>query len=394
MAAANGPITTVHEEDGLSPYQGGQNLDLLLSTLMHNSGKKQTALIYESACRSLVDWFRPIVMCGRRCERWYFQCCFKLNCSRASGWACDQFPTLALTHYFGFIEAQMVGDPSVSYRHIRVAISDGVANIILSRPDVKNVLGIGPGSSRDEIADAFLNADNDDEVGCLLLTAEGNAFCAGGDLTKGASSERPSDERDFYDRLGKFYSSINSVRKPIVMAVNGLCLGAGLGLIAQADIVIAGEDARFGLIEGRIGHPGASEIVPIVGLMWAKFMILTGELLTADRAREIGLVLEVLPADSLVSKAQELARRIATIPRVGSILNKAAINAVREAQGREAGRTAARAIEAIAKFEAREAHAPDGALFEDVLRESGVSGLKAARDQQFKGGWLREEKKK
>src|SRR5699024_9665129 len=127
---------------------------------------------------------------------------------------------------------------------------------------------------------------DDDAVGCILLTAEGRAFCAGGDLTGVESAETPYDEFVFMRSLTEFYRRLRDVRAPIVAAVNGLCLGAGMGLVAQCDLVIAGDDARFGLVEGRIGHPGATEIVPIVGAAWAKFLILTGELIDAEHARD------------------------------------------------------------------------------------------------------------
>lgn len=274
------------------------------------------------------------------------------------------------------------------YNHINLALVDGVAHIRLNRPERMNVLGIGPGSSREEILLAAQQADADPEVGCILISAAGKAFCAGGDLSGIAPIETPFDEFSFIRQLDGFYAGLRGVRKPIVAAVNGLCLGAGMGFIAQCDIVLAGSDARFGLIEGRIGHPGATEIVPIVGAAWAKFLILTGELIDAERAQAIGLVLTVLPAESLLERATELARRVARIPRETAILNKAGIDAMMDAMGRQAGRITGRACDVTTKASAKYAMAPDGRRFEDIFREEGTAGLKRARDSQFSGGWL------
>lgn len=273
------------------------------------------------------------------------------------------------------------------YAHITTQLVEGVAHIRLSRPDRLNTLGVGSGSSRDEVVDAMRVADADDAVGCILLTAAGRAFCAGGDLS-GQVTVTPFDEFDFVRRVDEFHIAMRQIRKPIVAAVHGLCLGAGMALIAQCDLVVAADDARFGLIEGRIGHPGATDLVPIIGGTWAKFLILTGELIDAQLAERIGLVLAVTPADELYSTSLALARRIAAVPRESAILNKAAVDAVSDAMGRQAGRTSGRVHDVLTRASAKLATAPDGRRFEDIMRDEGTAGLKKARDQQFTGRWL------
>ncbi len=275
----------------------------------------------------------------------------------------------------------------MTYTHILYETRDGVAHVTLNRPEKMNALGIGPGSNRDEIARALAEADADPAVGCVLLSAAGRAFCGGGDLTGSKTPETVLDEHLFGEQLVKFYAGIRGLHKPVVAAVNGLCLGAGLGLIAQCDLVIAAEDARFGLIEGRIGHPGATEIVPLVGAAWAKFLILTGELIDARRAAEIGLVLTVVEPARLLERARDLAQRIARLPREAVLLNKATVDAMNEALTGTARRIG-RQHDAITKSMARHAKAPDGRNFEDIIRAEGIEGLKRARDQQFSGPWL------
>jgi len=274
------------------------------------------------------------------------------------------------------------------YSHITLGFNDGVAHIRLNRPERMNALGLGRGSSRDEIADAMHTADKDSSSGCILLSAVGPNFCAGGDLSGAPESVTPYDDFSFVRQLDDFYTSVRQVRKPIVAAVNGLCLGAGMGLIAQCDLVIAADDARFGLIEGRIGQPGATELVPIIGGAWAKFLILTGELIDARRAERIGLVLTVVANDELQERTTELAHRIAAVPREAAIMNKAAVDAVDDAMGRQAGRLAGRAYDVTTKAHAKWATAPDGRRFEDIIRQEGMAGLKRARNTQFSDSWL------
>jgi enoyl-CoA hydratase/carnithine racemase len=276
---------------------------------------------------------------------------------------------------------------SSQFQHLLYEVQGGVAEIVLNRPDKLNALGIGPGSNREEIIAALRQADADDAVGCILVRANGKAFCAGGDLSGGGAGT-PLDEHLFGASIVAFYAAIRAIHKPIVVAIHGLCLGAGMGFVAQCDLLVASSDARFGLIEGRIGHPGATELVPVIGAAWAKFLILTGELIDAERARSIGLLLCVEPPDQLLARTRELARRIASLPREGVLLNKACIADMSDAMGRAAARLVGRAHDSVTKSMAASAKAPDGRRFADILREGGVDALKRARDQQYQGNWL------
>jgi enoyl-CoA hydratase/carnithine racemase len=278
-----------------------------------------------------------------------------------------------------------------SYQHILYEVQAGVAHVILNRPDKLNALGIGPGSSRDEIGRALTIASEDDDIGSVLLRANGRAFCAGGDLTRisgKATPDTPRDNQIFNEEVLRFNAIIRGVRKPVIAAVHGLCLGTAMGFVSQCDFVIAADDARFGLIEGRIGHPGASDLVPVIGAAWTKYLIYTGEMIDAWRAERIGLVLSVEPADALETRATELAERLARMPREALHLNKACIETVMEASGRAAGRVAGRAQDAITKSMTSAARAPDGRYFEDILRSEGVAGLKSARALQYDTNWL------
>lgn len=277
---------------------------------------------------------------------------------------------------------------AMTWQHLIYDVEAGVAHIVLNRPERLNALGVGPGSNRQELVDALEQADADPEVGAIVISAAGRAFCAGGDMVGVPRSGAPLDDHLFIQAVDQANGRIRSISKPTVAAVQGLCLGTGLGLIAQFDFVVASDDARFGLIEGRTGHPGATEILAAVGETWAKFLILTGELIDARRAEWLGLVLAVVPAESLLNRCRDLATRLSRMPREATILNKAAVRSASEAMGRGAARDVGRARDTITRSMAFAARAPDGRPFVQILAEEGIAGLKRARDEQFVGSWL------
>jgi enoyl-CoA hydratase/carnithine racemase len=277
---------------------------------------------------------------------------------------------------------------SAPYEHILYEVSAGVAHLVLNRPDKLNAIGV---QTREEIGRALGAASADETIGCVLIRGNGRAFCGGGDLSRIGEAAAPDSLEDnqlLNQQIMAFNATIRSTDKPVIAAVHGLCLGTAMGFIAQCDFVIAADDTRFGLIEGRIGHPGATDLVPVIGAAWTKFLIMTGELIDAWRAERLGLVLTVEPADQLLARATDLAERLARMPREALGLNKAAIEAVLENSGRAEGRLAGRARDAITKTAAAQARAPDGRLFEDILRAEGMAGMKAARAQQYDENWL------
>jgi enoyl-CoA hydratase/carnithine racemase len=174
-----------------------------------------------------------------------------------------------------------------------------------------------------------------------------------------------------------------------VAAVHGVCLGAALSMVASCDLVLASTSAQFGLPEGRIGLVGATALVPVIGRQWAKFLMLTGETITAAQAREIGLVLTVEADDELFSRARDLAVRLARLPREAMLLNKRAIDSVADASGDAAGRIAGLAADAVTLANSGRAAAPDGRTFREIIDSEGMNGLKAARAAQYDAAWLR-----
>jgi enoyl-CoA hydratase/carnithine racemase len=261
-----------------------------------------------------------------------------------------------------------------------------VGVITLNRPEMLNAISGRAGGTRDQVVFALGLAEDDVEVGAVVLRGAGRAFCAGGDLTGNARRDRSIDDLHFAESADRLSRS----RVPVIAAVHGHCLGAGLLLAAACDFVIAAEGASFGFPEGRLGLIGASALVPVVGRQWAKFLTLTGESITASTAREIGLVLTVERDDVVYDRALDLAARIARMPRHGVELNRRAIDAVADASGESAARITALAHDTITLSMAAHATAPDGRTFRSIIESEGMSGLKSARTAQYTDPWLRQ----
>jgi enoyl-CoA hydratase/carnithine racemase len=275
--------------------------------------------------------------------------------------------------------------------HVLYAVADGVAEVRLNRPEVRNVLSAGPAGTRAQILHAIARAEADPDVGAVVVTAAGSSFCAGGDLTGGTPRETALEDAEFLEEADAFHRAMRSTSLPVVAAVHGHCLGAGLLLAASCDLVVSGHGASFGLPEGRLGLVGASYLVPVIGRQWAKFLILTGESISAERACEIGLVLTVVPDDVLTTRTMELARRLARMPRDGMLLNKRAVDAAADVGGDEAARAAGRAHDAVTLAMAKHATAPDGRTFRSIIASEGMAGLKAAREAQYADPWLTDD---
>ncbi|MCU4183471.1 enoyl-CoA hydratase/isomerase family protein [Acidiferrimicrobium sp. IK] len=264
---------------------------------------------------------------------------------------------------------------------------DGFAEIVLDRPDALNPISAASGGTRDQILAALAMAEADPAVGAAVIRGAGRAFSAGGDLTGNARRESAAEELGFVEGAARFHAALRATRIPVVAAVHGYCLGAALGLVAACDLVVASHEARFGLPEGRLGLVGATPLVPVIGRQWAKYLIMTGEMIGAEQAARIGLVLTVVAADGLVERARDLAGRLARMPSEAIALNKRAIDAT--ADGIESGGLATGvAHDAVTLANSSRAMAPDGRPFRDIIAAEGMDGLKKARAQQWDTPWL------
>lgn len=201
------------------------------------------------------------------------------------------------------------------FQHILYETADRIATITLNRPERLNAMDHGAGSMQREIIEALILADADVDVGCVIVTGAGRAFSSGGYMTSDhAPPDNAVDFLEFLRQEDNDNQKIMDLSKPVIGAVNGICYGAALMMVAHFDFVVASDKARFGLVETRFGGMGVDVLAYLVGSQWAKFLALTGELISAEKAREIGLVLAVVPHADLDRKTRDLARRIASLP--------------------------------------------------------------------------------
>lgn len=265
-------------------------------------------------------------------------------------------------------------------------VADGVLTITLNRPDRLNAMGHGPGSMQRAVVDLLVEADTDDSIGCVVITGAGRAFSSGGDVHRGKKKETGLDWYWFLREEDIDNERIRELRKPVIGAINGLCYGAGFMMVCHFDMLVASSAARFGLIETRFGGTGAEALNYLVGPTWAKFLALTGELITAEKAREIGLVVDVVAPESLMERAHDLAKRVASMPRDTMIMNRRLINAGMDASGWKAQKEAGIAFNAATNGAATP-RAWNGETFAD-LRKKGWDTYKEVRDAPFKKPWF------
>ena len=188
--------------------------------------------------------------------------------------------------------------------------SGHVATITYNRPDALNAVN---GELRRDLNGAFARFRDEEEAWVGIVTGAGRAFCAGADLRDGGGStgvfagtfwEKPT--------LNSFESGWE-IHKPVIAAVNGHCLGYGLTLVTWCDFVLASDRATFGYPEVRLGIPaivGAIRLPQRIAWADAMELLLTGERVDAERARQMGLVWRVVPHDDLLDEARALAERL------------------------------------------------------------------------------------
>jgi 3-hydroxypropionyl-coenzyme A dehydratase len=186
-----------------------------------------------------------------------------------------------------------------------------------------------------ELISTFQQLDKDDSVKVIVLTGEGDkAFSAGADIEY--MSKISADESEVYAKLGQEVTgTIENVSKPTIAAVNGFALGGGCEVAMSCDIRIASENARMGQPEVTIGIPpgwgGTQRLMRIVGIAKAKELVYTGKMIKANEAKEIGLVNNVVPLESLMDEVMSMAKTIASNATLAVRMSKTAINKGRNA---------------------------------------------------------------
>src|ERR1700683_247544 len=195
---------------------------------------------------------------------------------------------------------------------LREDTDDGVRVLTLNRPEARNALS---GALAEALYQALVDADADNRVRVLVLTGTDPAFCAGIDLKEAA---RAGDK--FFQNAGTAdcIAQVGQLSKPVIGAVNGATFTGGLELALSCDFLIASQRAIFADTHARVGllpRGGMTARLPqVVGGAMARRLSMTGEVVDAARAEQIGLVTEVVPHDRLLSRAIELASQIAEVP--------------------------------------------------------------------------------
>jgi enoyl-CoA hydratase len=193
-----------------------------------------------------------------------------------------------------------------------VDIADGVARVTLNRPSVRNALNPAMLAALDA---ALRRLEDDVAARAIVLRGAGDrAFCAGADLKGVADRGTTLQARESFGGLARILEYMARMRTPIIAQVRGYALAGGCGLAAGCDVVVAADDAVFGLPEIRVGLLPLVVMAPIlraVGRKRAMLMILSGEPVTAREAYEMGLVSRVVPPGDLESSVSALAATLA-----------------------------------------------------------------------------------
>jgi enoyl-CoA hydratase len=251
---------------------------------------------------------------------------------------------------------------------IKTEIRGRVGLITLNRAKVLNALS---NELMDEMAQAMRQFDANDDIGAIVLTGSEKAFAAGADI----AAMKDWSYADVYkqDYLGHNWESLRRVRKPIIAAVSGFALGGGCELAMQCDFIIAGENAKFGQPEIKLGiipgYGGTQRLPRAMGKGKAMDMILTARMIGAEEAEKAGLVARVVPTDKVLEEALQAAAVIASMPLPAVMMAKESINRAYESPLNEG-----------LLFERRNFHA----LFATHDQKEGMNAFIEKREAKFR----------
>jgi enoyl-CoA hydratase/carnithine racemase len=207
---------------------------------------------------------------------------------------------------------------------------EGVATLTLNRPAALNAINV---QIRDDLAQILPAVAIDDEVRVAIVRGAGRAFSAGADVTEFGTAPSPVEAKRIR-QLRPIWQLLAACPKPLIAAIHGYAIGAGVELAALCDIRLAAEGVVFAVPEvtlGLIPGAGGSQTLPrVVRPGWARQAVLTGERFDAARALAIGLVNRVVPPERLADEAAALAVRIAANPPAAVQAAKRALRAARD----------------------------------------------------------------
>jgi enoyl-CoA hydratase len=256
----------------------------------------------------------------------------------------------------------------MTFETILLDKQEGVGLITLNRPDALNALN---STLLAELGEALLALDADEDIGAIVITGSDKAFAAGADVKEMAALSFADVART--DMFGGINTVFARVRKPVIAAVNGYALGGGCEIAMACDFIIAGENAKFGQPEIKLGVipgiGGSQRLTRTIGKSKAMDMMLTGRNMDAVEAERAGLVSRIFPTEDMLDKALDIAAKIANLSAPSVALAKEVTNRALET-------TLAEGL----LFERRVFHS----LFATEDQKEGMNAFIEKRQPQFK----------
>ncbi|MEQ0558252.1 crotonase/enoyl-CoA hydratase family protein [Amycolatopsis sp. NEAU-NG30] len=270
---------------------------------------------------------------------------------------------------------------TLSTNTISYEVRDHRAYLTLDRPDRLNAITAEMGR---EIAAAVAAANDDDRVRVIVVQGAGRAFSAGYDL-KLYAEEGEDLQPEVWDPIKDFrmmkantdnFFSLWRSPKPTIAKVRGYAVAGGSDIALSCDLVVMAEDARIGYMPARVwGCPTTAMWVYRLGAERAKRMLLTGDTITGQQAKEWGLVIDAVPEADLDAAVEKLAERMAGVPTNQLIMQKMMINQAYDNMGLQTTQNLAVLFDGITR------HSPEGRWFAEFARQHGFGAAVRWRDQ-------------
>ena len=202
-----------------------------------------------------------------------------------------------------------------------------IAVLTLNRPDKMNAISA---EMRENLPLTLQEVQEDDNLRALIITGAGRGFCSGADVAvqaaRAAGQQAEASRKSILQLVGSLIVGFEKINKPIIAAINGIAAGVGLTITLACDLRIASANARFSAIwvkRGLIADGGATFLLPlVVGMEKALELSFTGDIIDAKEAERIRLVLRVVPPEELMTRAKDLAQKIASGPPISVELVK------------------------------------------------------------------------
>jgi enoyl-CoA hydratase len=270
----------------------------------------------------------------------------------------------------------------LNYETIKYSVNkDRIARIVLNRPERFNAINA---ELAKELELAVEEANRDDNVHVIIVEGSGKGFCGGFDLKEFAEGETPWNQDMPWDPLIDYrmmkqfserFQSLWKSYKPTIAKVHGAAVAGGSELALSCDMTIMSEDARIGYPPARVwGCPVTGMWVHRLGVEKAKRMLLTGDIIDGKEAKNIGLVLDAVPADKLEEAVMKLAKRMSSVPKNQLMMQKLMINTAYENMGLATTQTLATLFDGVTR------HSPEGIAFRQHAAKEGFPAAVKLRD--------------